>query len=67
MKQRVYSILNCRVFDLAVAFLNSFRKFNSDVPLYWIPFGVLKIPQCGPVSGKAITGKAVRREMREAV
>jgi len=35
----VYFLANDRVFDLAVAFLNSFRKHNPSIPLCMIPFG----------------------------
>lgn len=34
----VYFLANDRVFDLAVAFLTSFRRSNPDIPLCLIPF-----------------------------
>ena len=34
----VYFLANDRVFDLAIAFLNSFRQYNPDIPLCLIPF-----------------------------
>ncbi len=34
----VYFLANDRVFDLAVAFLTSFRRSNPDIPLHLIPF-----------------------------
>lgn len=34
----VYFSANDAVYDWAVAFLNSYRKFNPDLPLYLIPF-----------------------------
>jgi hypothetical protein len=34
----VYFLANDRVSDLAIAFLNSFRRFNTNIPLCLIPF-----------------------------
>ena len=34
----VYFLANDRIFDLAVAFLNSFRAYNRSIPLCLIPF-----------------------------
>lgn len=34
----VYFLANDRVYDLVIAFLNSFRKYNPDLPLCLIPF-----------------------------
>jgi len=34
----VYFVANDRVIDLAIAFLNSFRKFNPTISLCLIPF-----------------------------
>jgi hypothetical protein len=34
----VYFLANDRIFDLTVAFLNSFRKYNPEIPLCLIPF-----------------------------
>ena len=38
MSKGVYFLANNQVFDLAVAFLNSFRRFNPQIPLSLIPF-----------------------------
>jgi hypothetical protein len=34
----VYFVANDRVIEMTIAFLNSFRKFNPDIPLCLIPF-----------------------------
>lgn len=34
----VYFLANDRVLELAIAFLNSFRRYNPDIPLCWVPF-----------------------------
>ena len=34
----MYFVANDRVIDIAIAFLNSFRKFNPEIPLCLIPF-----------------------------
>ena len=34
----VYFLANDNVIGLAIAFLNSFRKYNPDIPLCFIPF-----------------------------
>lgn len=34
----VYFLANDRVIDLAIAFLNSFRRFNAETPLCLVPF-----------------------------
>ncbi|MFC2101137.1 hypothetical protein ACFLRZ_04835, partial [Bacteroidota bacterium] len=34
----VYFVANDGVIELAIAFLNSFRKFNPEIPLCLIPF-----------------------------
>jgi hypothetical protein len=38
MRRGVYFLANDRVYDLAVAFLNSFRKHNPSIPLCLIPY-----------------------------
>ena len=38
IKKGVYFSANDQVLDWAIAFLNSFRHFNPDLPLYLIPF-----------------------------
>ena len=38
MRRGVYFIANNKVYDLAVAFLNSFRVHNPDLPLCLIPY-----------------------------
>jgi len=38
MKRGVYFLANDYVFELAVAFLNSFRRYNPEIPLCLIPF-----------------------------
>src|SRR5262250_2265729 len=38
MSKGIYFLANNQVLDLAVAFLNSFRRFNPDTPLCLIPF-----------------------------
>src|ERR1700730_17769535 len=34
----VYFLANDRVLDLAIAFLNSFRRYNPEIPLCLVPF-----------------------------
>lgn len=38
MSKGIYFLANNQVLDLVVAFLNSFRRFNPDIPLCLIPF-----------------------------
>ena len=38
MKRGVYFSANDAVYDWAIAFLNSYRAFNPDLPLFLIPF-----------------------------
>ena len=38
MKRGIYFLANDYVYELAVAFLNSFRKYNPEIPLCLIPF-----------------------------
>lgn len=40
MNRGVYFLANDGVIDLAIAFLNSFRKHNPDIPLCLIPFNM---------------------------
>lgn len=37
-KKGVYFVANDRVIEMTIAFLNSFRKYNPDIPLCLIPF-----------------------------
>lgn len=37
-KRGVYFLANDKILELAIAFLNSFRKFNPDIPLCLIPY-----------------------------
>jgi hypothetical protein len=37
-KRGVYFLANDRILDITIAFLNSFRSFNPDIPLCLIPF-----------------------------
>jgi len=37
-KRGVYFLANDAVLDLSIAFLNSFRKFNPDIPLCLLPY-----------------------------
>jgi len=38
MSKGIYFLANNQVLDLVIAFLNSFRRFNPDIPLCLIPF-----------------------------
>lgn len=38
IKRGVYFLANDKIQELAIAFLNSFRKFNPDIPLCLIPY-----------------------------
>ncbi len=38
MQRGVYFLANDNVLDLSIAFLNSFRKYNPDLPLCFIPY-----------------------------
>ena len=37
-RKGVYFSANDAVYDWAIAFLNSYRRFNPDLPIYLIPF-----------------------------
>jgi hypothetical protein len=43
----IYFLSENRIFDLTIAFLNSFRKYNPDIPLCLIPAGgnILRLKQ----------------------